>query len=643
MFRTWLLCVPWLALAACVEEEVDADVDGYLASEDCDDADQGKHPNGVEICDGKDNDCDGEADNDAQGARPFYLDADGDGHGLRREQIFACFRPEGYSDTSDDCRDDDPEKHPLAVEQCNNQDDDCDGEEDEGLDLTVQWFQDADHDGFGGPTVAGSGCIVRDDWVRSPGDCNDASSRMYPGAKELCNGFDDDCDGLVDDDDTNTPPLGGKTWYPDVDNDGFGWPLSTVQSCTLPNGYVENADDCDDQDPDRNPTSVWFRDADDDGRGDPANAWATAQCWRPIGYIDDRSDCDDADPERDAFTPWYVDFDGDGFGQGATPVAYGCVHQRNLVNTPGDCDDRDPAVLPGATEVCDLRDNNCDGATDDADPSVAGDKTFYIDRDLDGYGNAGVTSLRCAEAPGWVPSDADCNDRNEFQHPESAWWEDVDRDGLGNPSREWPTRRCEGPPGFVLNRADCDDTDRRYHNFTEWFRDRDEDGFGAGDPRHLGCPGEATDGLVQVDGDCDDRDPSDRSGTCGTETVLKIAVLTDSWPNETGVRITCNGNQLLNVQPGNLTQDYTTYEWDVPAPAPANCTFEVLDSYGDGGPTGTAYACDEALAEQYVSGSGGAIYQGPVDRCGCSDPLAWNWDPASTAYTATCIYPTIEN
>ncbi|MCB9793467.1 MAG: hypothetical protein H6741_12160 [Alphaproteobacteria bacterium] len=107
------------------------------------------------------------------------VDADGDGS------------PEG-----EDCDDADPDTHPGATELCDDLDQDCDGAVDEGLDQT--WYLDADGDGYGlaGDTVVA--CAQPATHAAEAGDCDDSLSSVYPGAEELCNGVDDDCDEVVD-------------------------------------------------------------------------------------------------------------------------------------------------------------------------------------------------------------------------------------------------------------------------------------------------------------------------------------------------------------------------------------------------------------------------------------------------------------
>ncbi|MFZ5475315.1 MAG: putative metal-binding motif-containing protein [Myxococcota bacterium] len=72
-------------------------------------------------------------------------------------------------------------------------------------------------------------------------DCDDEDPRVNPGATEVCDGVDDDCDGTVDEGVTVTS-------FADADGDGFGDPSSSVEACEVPAGYVPAASDCDDAD-----------------------------------------------------------------------------------------------------------------------------------------------------------------------------------------------------------------------------------------------------------------------------------------------------------------------------------------------------------------------------------------------------------
>ena len=202
MHRILALCliVPAALLLGCPDTGVDNDYDGWNELLDCDDNDASVHPEAVELCDEKDNDCDGVIDEDVDPSEGTtgYLDDDGDGFGDSGDsQTFCGELDEGYVLETGDCDDTDPEVNPDAVEDCTNGiDDDCDG--------TVDNASDNDGDGV----------------TDCDGDCDDDDPDVFPGAAEECNGIDDDCDGAIDED------------FPDEDGDG-------IPAC---------AGDCDDDD-----------------------------------------------------------------------------------------------------------------------------------------------------------------------------------------------------------------------------------------------------------------------------------------------------------------------------------------------------------------------------------------------------------
>jgi hypothetical protein len=89
--------------------------------------------------------------------------------------------------------------------------------------------------------------------VATPSDCDDTDPAIHPGATEVCDADDNDCDGLTDDDDPGVDLATGSLFYADLDLDGDGDPLSTVWACAADAGRVSNTDDCDDADPAQGP------------------------------------------------------------------------------------------------------------------------------------------------------------------------------------------------------------------------------------------------------------------------------------------------------------------------------------------------------------------------------------------------------
>ena len=105
-------------------QDRDADGDGYLASEDCDDSNPNVHPSSTEVCDGFDNDCDDEIDEGV--TAEWYADTDGDGFGDPENMLAACSEPENYVGIGTDCDDNDPNVWPGNTELCDDVDNNCD-------------------------------------------------------------------------------------------------------------------------------------------------------------------------------------------------------------------------------------------------------------------------------------------------------------------------------------------------------------------------------------------------------------------------------------------------------------------------------------------------------------------------------------
>jgi len=161
---------------------------------DCDDADPARSPSAMELCNGIDDDCDGAIDDSLVFA--WWRDFDGDGFGDAAVPLATCAPPAGYVANALDCDDTNNAVKPGALELCNGIDDNCNGAIDEGL-LTT-FFLDADGDGFGAAGLSLLACTQPSGYVLNALDCDDARASAYPGAPELCNGLDEDCDGAVD-------------------------------------------------------------------------------------------------------------------------------------------------------------------------------------------------------------------------------------------------------------------------------------------------------------------------------------------------------------------------------------------------------------------------------------------------------------
>jgi len=206
--------------------------------------------------------------------------------------------------------------------------------------------------------------------------------------------YDVDGDGLdfdVDCDDLDESIREKQIWYPDSDGDGLGNASSPSELVCFPpddgEAWVENDWDCNDREPEVG-TRVWFRDADSDGYGDDDRY--QEGCEPEEGFVGPSGDCDDTnddaypgaaercfdseDNDCDGTIDedmaldsvlWYADSDSDGYGDSALSVeACEAPDDRggdDWSSTPGDCDDDDPHVNPGAKEICgNVIDDDCD-------------------------------------------------------------------------------------------------------------------------------------------------------------------------------------------------------------------------------------------------------------------------------------------
>ena len=215
----------------------------------------------------------------------------------------------------------------------------------------------------------------------------------------------------------NSTSLTPQTFYADADGDGFGTTNTTISACTAPANYVLNNTDCNDSDSLINPNTVWYQDTDNDGVGN--QQITQTGCNQPNGYVLSGGDCDDNNNQILGPVTYYTDADNDGFGDATQSAGL------SLCSNPGpgfatnntDCDDAEPTVYPGATEICDGLDNDCLNGVDDGLTFI----TYYEDLDGDNFGGS-LIGLQLCEDPGngYATETGDCNDNNPNINPNAT-------------------------------------------------------------------------------------------------------------------------------------------------------------------------------------------------------------------------------
>ncbi len=546
---------------------VDLDGDGFADGADCDDSDPTINPAAAEICDGIDQNCNGDIDD---GQRiTYYDDSDSDGFGDPNDSVDECSRPAGYVQDNTDCDDSRNDVNPVAAELCDAVDHNCDGSNTEGAVGNANFYLDSDGDGFGDPDELERACEAPAGYVANPDegnsdvnnegfDCDDTDSDVNPSVVEVCaTSYDDNCNGLANGDE---PLADGMDFAIDADFDGFGHETVVQEACGAGIPFnidmdpepdfvtVDNNDDCNDSDDTVNPNAPEICDGQD-------------------------NDCDPTTDENEVgqdTVTWWLDTDGDGTGI-STMSVNSCTQPSGYapVGVGEDCDDTDPDVSPLSAELCfDGIDNNCDTQVDD---STAADATLWFDDpDGDGFGTPGGTELvRCEQPSGYADNDFDCAPLDPTEGPPAPQYLDADGDGYGDPMMEEIS--CDPLTGYVDNDQDCDDDEVSINPDTVWYLDGDMDGYGLDSDTLMECLQPA--GYAGAGGDCDDADPAfnpDALDLCDGEdndcdgefdedcTIEWCGLIPDDTVWEAGFvhRITCdvvvsgNGGPVLTIEPG---------------------------------------------------------------------------------------------
>ena len=650
----------------------DADHDGYSDSVDCNDTNASVHPGGTEVCDdyGGDENCNGSVD-DADATlslasrASWYPDTDGDTYGAG-VAVVLCDAPVGYVADHTDCDDASATIRPGGQEVCDplNADEDCDGLTDNGDSSATPstkstFYVDTDSDGYG-TAVTGRFCDVPAGYATNNTDCNDGSAAISPGAQEVCDASntDEDCDNKSDDADPSVSAATFNTFFRDVDLDGYGG-LTTTQRCDVGGGASLTSNDCND-------TSAVIRPGGQE-------VCDVANVDEDCDGLSDNADSSASDATR---TTYYTDADNDGYGAAGSPVRL-CDITAGVSADNTDCNDTTASISPFATEVCDPAnaDEDCDGLSDNADPtaSAASKTTFYADGDGDTYG--GTTGSKFCDKPnGYSATRDDCNDTLSAINPGAqevcdpgdvdedcdtlvddadssvsdaskiTFYVDGDADGYGGATT---TRACAKPANATVTSTDCNDAAAAIHPGAQEVCDpanADEDCDALVDDLDPSVSA-ASRVTFYLDGDADGYGSNTATLACD---LPAGASATHDDCNDALAAINPGATEVCDA--GNVDEDCDTLADDADSSvSDASRTSFYLDADLDGfGAATTVRACDLTTGRTTTAGdcndAAAAINPTAQEVCDAAnadedcDGLMDDADPSVSAATRTSFY-----
>jgi hypothetical protein len=267
-------------------------------------------------------------------------------------------------------------------------------------------YRDYDGDGYGTELITAIDCGPSEQYSDKPGDCNENNAKIHPGAEEVCNLVDDDCNGAIDE------GLDDVTIYRDADGDGYGVSTETAIGCGTRTGFAGNADDCDDTDALKHPDAVELCNGRDDDCDEDADENLIPTCGLGICVRSAEScfvsECIPGDPEPELCNGLDDDCDGDvddDEGQicptGQACVDALCVDVMSVDGSGGEM----PSADAGDSEASDAAPpesnvgggGSSGGSSGSAGSSEAGGSDPGANPSNDDYGGGGGCAL--AKAP----------------------------------------------------------------------------------------------------------------------------------------------------------------------------------------------------------------------------------------------------